>query len=270
MLTRETVFVLCMQAVVACAPSADEPSSEQHEQASHEIHWGYEGEIGPEHWAELSPDFALCGEGTQQSPIDLVGARVIEGAPLTRKLREEVLTLEQRAQALDLIDNGHTIQVTSDVGVSIDLDVEHYDLVQYHFHAPSEHTIEGVHAPLEVHLVHKSAAGGLAVVGVLVEEGQSNAGWDPLIAALPSGPGDARHIEVPDIDTDKIQLEPESYYRYRGSLTTPPCSESVEWLVGAKKHQISPKQMAALTSHLHHNNRPVQAIGERKIVLVSR
>ncbi len=262
---------VCFAVLSACGQHEEvEPEADASDgEALHEVHWGYGGEIGPEQWADLRPEFTLCGEGTEQSPIDLVGARAVEGTALVRKIGEEVLTLEQRAQVLDLMDNGHTIQVTSDAAVAIDLDDEHYDLVQYHFHAPSEHTIGGVHAPLEVHSVHKSAAGKLAVLGVLVEEGERNPGWDPLLVALPSGPGDARHLEVPDIAIDKIQLEPESYYRYRGSLTTPPCSESVEWIVAAEKHQISPEQMAALTSHLRDNNRPVQALGNREILLVS-
>ncbi len=91
-----------------------------------------------------------------------------------------------------------------------------------------------------------------------------------MITALPSGPGGKRRIEASELDISELQPPPGSYYRYRGSLTTPPCSESVEWVVAAEKHQISPEQMAALTSHLHHNNRPVQSIGGRELVVVSR
>ena len=108
-----------------------------------------------------------------------MAARVVEGAALARKLGQEVLTLQQRAQVLDLIDNGHTIQIKSDVPTVLDLDDERYQLVQYHFHAPSEHTIDGERAPLEVHVVHKSADGKLAVVGSLVEEGVRHPAWDP-------------------------------------------------------------------------------------------
>ncbi len=251
------------------APPAERVAEVEPAKQGGEVHWGYEGEVGPMHWADLSPDFALCGEGTEQSPINLMGATVVEGSALKPKFGEGVLTPEQRTRAIDLVDNGHTIQVTTDVTSALDLDGEHYELVQYHFHAPSEHTIDGEYAPLEIHFVHKSTAGNLAVLGVLVEEGVHNKFWDPVIAALPSSPGDERHLEGLELDVNELQSVAERYYRYRGSLTTPPCSESVQWIVIAEKRQFSPEQMESLTSHLHHNNRPVQPLGDRDLVLVS-
>jgi carbonic anhydrase len=240
------------------------------EPVTDEVHWGYEGEIGPEHWADLSPDFALCREGTEQSPIDLVGAVPIEGVDVERRLGEAVLTLDQRARVMDLVDNGHTIQVTTDVPMSLDVGGVHYELIQFHFHAPSEHTINGEYAALEIHFVHKSETGVLAVVGVLVEEGEHDPSWDPILNALPSEPGDARHIEGLDLDLGEFMPTQERYYRYVGSLTTPPCTEGVEWVVMADKERISPEQIAALASHLHDNNRPVQPLGDRQIGSVSK
>jgi carbonic anhydrase len=241
------------------------------EQAKHdgEIHWGYQGEVGPEHWADLSPEFSLCGEGVEQSPINLTAAKVVKGSALERQLGKAILTLEQRARVMDLVDNGHTIQVTNDAPMALDLEGKHYELVQYHFHAPSEHMIDGQHVPLEVHFVLKSATGNLAVLSVLVEEGEHSPVWDVIIEALPSGPGEARHLEGLDLDFNEFRPVAERYYRYRGSLTTPPCSEGVEWVVKSDKDQISPEQMAALTSHLRKNNRPVQPLGTRELLLVS-
>ncbi len=263
--------VLCLAVFVACGQSPDPQGGSVEESAqgtAHEIHWGYEGEIGPARWADLSPDFAQCGQGREQSPIDLVGAVVVEGMPFEKTRSQGLLTVEQRARVMDLIDNGHTIQVTSDAFMALDLDGEHYELVQYHFHDPSEHTVDGEQAPLEVHFVHKSAAGNLAVAALLVEVGDRDPVWDHVIAALPSGPGDSRHLD--DLDLKTSELHPASdYYRYQGSLTTPPCSEDVEWIVMADRHRISPEQMAAITSHLHQNNRPVQPLGERELVLIS-
>jgi carbonic anhydrase len=233
-----------------------------------EVHWGYEGEEGPERWAELSPEFALCAEGVEQSPIDLTDAELIEGPSLERQLGETVLTLEQRATVMDIVDNGHTIQVTNDVPMALDVEGVHYELVQYHFHSPSEHTIDGDHAPLEVHFVHKSAAGQLAVIGILFEEGEHDVMWDPVLSALPSAPGEARHIESLELELDELRPLPKRYYAYNGSLTTPPCSEGVEWLVMAEKRQISPEQMATITAHLHDNNRPVRPLGDRELLLV--
>ena len=114
------------------------------------------------------------------------------------------------------------------------------------------------------------AGSPLAVIGVLVEEGEHDSLWDPIIASLPEGPGDSRHVEDLDLDMSDLRPLPRNYFRYRGSLTTPPCSEGVEWIVMAEKRQISPEQMAAMVSRLHDNNRPVQPIGDRKLGLVNR
>jgi carbonic anhydrase len=235
----------------------------------HEAHWGYEGPQAPEQWANLDPEYALCGNGTEQSPIDLTDAQPIEDIGLERRLGEKVLTVDQRAQTMDIIDNGHTIQVTLNVPMSMQIDETVFEHVQSHFHSPSEHTIDGKHAPLEIHFVHKSAAGKLAVLSVLTESGEHNVVIEPIIAALPDGSGDQRHLEGLDIDTNELRPLPKSYYRYRGSLTTPPCSEGVEWIVAAEKREISAGQMAAIVSHLNNNNRPVQPLGEREIGLVS-
>jgi carbonic anhydrase len=262
--------------LASCGPSAEQEQEAASGQTKapgretpHETPWEYSGEQGPEHWADLAPEFSPCGEGVKQSPIDLTGAAEVAGAALERRLGDTFLTLEQRAQAMDLVDNGHTIQITNDVPMALDLDGEHYELVQYHFHAPSEHTIEGEHAPLEVHFVHKSAVGELAVIGLLVVEGAHDPLWDPVIAALPAAPGETRHIESLELDMADLQPLPKRYYRYRGSLTTPPCSEGVEWVVIAEPSQMSSQQITAFVSHLHDNNRPVQSLGDRELLLVS-
>lgn len=266
------LIVGCIALIVsACSRDSAEPvavESDEPEQ-SHEVHWGYEGHEGPEHWADLSEDFAACRDGTQQSPIDLTAAVPVENAGLERRLGEMVLVADQRATVMDIIDNGHTIQATNNAPMSIDLDGTIYELVQYHFHAPSEHTINGDYFPLEIHFVHKSAEGELAVLGLLVDEGEHALMIDPVIAALPDGPGDDRHLEDVQHDMSELRELPKSYYRYHGSLTTPPCSEGVEWVVFSETRNISADQLAALESHLPNNNRPVQPLGERTLGLVS-
>jgi len=260
------IFQLSFLSAFGCgqAPVVSEP--EAHHET--ELHWGYDGEEGPGHWADLSPDFALCGSGVEQSPINLTGAVPIVDAGLEMRFGTEVLTLEQRARVMDLVDNGHTIQITNDVPMALDIDDVHYELVQFHFHSPSEHTIDGEHAPLEVHFVHKSAAGELAVTGILVEEGEYDVLWEPVISAMPNDVSGSRHLEDLDLDMSELQPLPRRYYRYHGSLTTPPCSEGVQWIVMAEKRQISPDQMDAVVSRLHDNNRPVQPLGDRQIGLV--
>jgi carbonic anhydrase len=248
-----------------CAPDAPTTAATE----SQSVHWGYEGDEGPEQWADLSPEFAICRDGTEQSPINISETVAIDGARLERRLGETVLLAEQRATVMDIVDNGHTIQVTNDIPMSIQVEETLYELVQYHFHSPSEHTIDGKHAPLEAHFVHKSAAGKLAVLGILVEEGAHDVLWEPLMSQLPDSPGDDRHIEGLDLDMDEFRPLPRRYYRYEGSLTTPPCSEGVRWVVMAEKRQISAEQMSAIISRLHNNNRPVQALGKRTIGFVS-
>jgi len=247
--------------LMGCAPEAPTTVEAQ----SHEVHWSYEGDEGPGYWADLSPEFATCRNGSEQSPIDLTGAVAIDDMELDRRVGETVLTATQRATVMDIVDNGHTIQITNDIPMSIRVEGTLYELVQYHLHSPSEHTIEGEHAPLEVHFVHRSAAGQLAVLGILVEEGAYAPIWDAFLSQLPDGPGDSRHIENLELDMDELRPLPRRYYLYAGSLTTPPCSEGVHWIVTAEKRQISADQMAQVVAHLHNNNRPVQALGERTI-----
>ena len=254
-----------------CQPAAEQEATHEEEtpHATHEVHWGYEGEEGPEHWADLSPEYATCRAGGEQSPVDLTDAVPASGARLERRIGTTVLNLDQRARVMDLVDNGHTIQITNDAPLSLDVDGEHFELVQYHFHAPSEHTIDGEHAPLEAHFVHKSAAGKLAVAAVLFEEGAHNPIMDPIVSSLPAGPGAPRHLEGLELGMSQLPPLPEHYYRYEGSLTTPPCTEGVKWIVSAERRPLSAQQMAAFTLRLHDNNRPVQPRGDREIALVS-
>jgi len=257
--TRQCSFIGASVALLLAA--CDSPEH-------HEVHWGYAGKTAPEHWASLSPDFATCDTGREQSPIDLTDAVPIDEAGIERRLGEAVLTAGQRARVMDLVDNGHTVQITNDVPLSIQLGDTVYELAQFHFHSPSEHTIDGEHAQLEVHFVHISAAGELAVVGILVEEGEHDALWDAVLAAFPDEAGGERHVENLDLDMSDLRPLPQHYYRYEGSLTTPPCSEGVQWIVMAETRQISVEQMATIVSFLHDNNRPVQPLGARRIGLV--
>jgi carbonic anhydrase len=259
----------CGQAEQHEAETAQTAEAETHQAADGEVHWGYKGNTGPDHWAELSSDFTMCTESARQSPINLTGAKPVTGPPLSRLGNRGLIGQEQRARALDLIDNGHTIQVIADFPIAVDLDEKHYELVQFHFHAPSEHTIDGEHAPLEIHFVNKSAGGHLVVLAALINEGDFNPVWEPIIADLPASLDETRHLENVDLDVSVLPKATGPYYRYSGSLTTPPCSEGVEWIVMAETWSISTEQMAAMTARLHDNNRPVQPLGNRELTLVS-
>lgn len=226
-----------------------------------DVHWGYDGEAAPAHWAELNPAFETCGRGHQQSPVDLpvaTGADIAATAPA----RLEVFHHEH---ALDVANNGHTVAVTYDDGDRLSLDGTDYRLVQYHFHAPSEHTVGGEHFPLELHLVHRAASGALAVVGVLIEHGAANAAYAAVVDHLPTAPGASAHLEHVAVDIDALLPPARQAFTYAGSLTTPPCTEGVRWLVLRTPVALGSAQIGQLERVLHHNNRPVQARYERPL-----
>jgi carbonic anhydrase len=254
---------------VACTP-AEEHAEEQHTGA---VHWGYEGEEGPEHWAQLSEAYALCGSGTSQSPIDLGTATPMAAGTGTGLLRDYgtgALSIARHEHVVDFLDNGHTIQVTYDEGSTLTVGNIEYHLRQFHFHAPSEHAVDGRHYPIELHLVHQSDAGGLVVLGVFIEEGEPNPVIGAVIEGLPAAAGEESHFEQVQIDVDAFMPIMDEYYRYEGSLTTPPCSEGVRWAVFAEPLQASAQQIEALDAAMTENNRPVQPIGSRDLVLISR
>ncbi len=241
--------------------------STNHEHSAGPAHWGYERENGPKIWAELSPDYGLCGKGREQSPIDLRHTTVIENPPLVRDYQAASLRIIRHEHVVDVINNGHTIQVSYDEGSQLLLDEETYSLAQYHFHAPSEHTVDGRHYAMEMHLVHQSDAGELAVLGVLIKAGAYNPAFEPVWSHLPDEAGEEAHLENVQTNVDDLLPVSQRTYRYRGSLTTPPCSESVNWQVKADPIELSAEQINAFTSIMSDNNRPVQPLGERRLTI---
>ena len=229
------------------------------------VHWGYGEDDGPMHWAALSPDYATCASGREQSPIDLVAATTGEQAGMSRYYKAASLRIIRHEHIVDVIDNGHTIQINYDEGSTLQLGEASYELKQYHFHSPSEHTIEGQHLPMEMHLVHQSTEGELAVLGVLIEEGDHNPAFEPVWANLPDEVGETVHHEHVTVNVDDLLPADHETYRYRGSLTTPPCSEGVSWFVAAEPIALSADQIAAFTSIFQGNNRPVQPLNDRRI-----
>ncbi len=221
-------------------------------------HWTYEGEEGPRHWAELAPDFAPCSDGHKQSPIDLTKPTLTD---LTN------LKFFYQPSKLNVVNNGHTIQQTYDAGSYIELDGVRYDLLQFHFHSPSEHTINGHYAEAEVHLVHKSADGKLAVVGIMIETGAENAAikvisdrYDDLVL---SGPTVASSVTL---NATALLPTGQQTFRYEGSLTTPPCTEGVKWNVMVDPIHMSSAQLDGM-KHLHEgNSRPPQSLNGRPLL----
>ena len=223
-----------------------------------QIEWGYGTENGPAVWGQLSPEYALCAEGTHQSPIDLVN-------PTSAAL--PAIAFNYQPAALNIHNNGHTIEVAFPKGNWIEVDSTRYELLQFHFHAPSEHTVSGQPFAMEMHLVHQSKDGALAVIGVLIERGSEHAAFNSLWAHLPSSPGAAQQIEQVAIDANDLLPSTRTSYRYDGSLTTPPCSEGVKWFVLTTPIELSEAQIAAFTAIVHDNNRPVQPLNGRQLLV---
>jgi len=227
-----------------------------------EVHWSYGGEGGPEHWGELKPEYRQCAVGQRQSPID-----IREGI----RVDLEPIQFDYRPSGFAVLDNGHTIQVTVAPGNALQVMGRRYELQQFHFHRPSEERINGRSFDMVAHLVHKDAEGRLAVVAVLLDRGRDNRPqplvqtiWNnlPLEKQEPlNGPG--------LLDLKLLLPEDQAYYTYMGSLTTPPCSEGVLWMVMRQPLQLSAEQIAIFARLYPMNARPIQG-GSGRLIKESR
>lgn len=217
-------------------------------------HWEYKGEAGPENWGDLSPGFRACDLGFQQSPIDLDSAIVANVGSIA---------IDYQTMPLGVVNNGHTIQVNCEPGSGMVLDGTNYKLLQYHFHHPSEHLLSGKRFDLEAHYVHISESGMLAVLGVFLKPGAHNEALAPIWSAMPREPGKSSGGSV-----SPAALLPENrgYFRYLGSLTTPPCSQKVIWSVFNSPVEISTDQVRQFASIFQMNARPVQGLHRRLLL----
>ena len=218
-------------------------------------HWSYEGEAGPVRWSKLNPAWAKCDAGTRQSPID-----IRDGI----KVDLETVAFNYKPSYFNVVDNGHTVQVNVGTGNSISLTGRTYELVEFHFHRPAEEKVDGRGFEMVAHLVHKDADGRLAVVAVLIESGSPHGLVQTVWNNLPLEKNDPL---VPTITLDANQLLPQrrEYYTYMGSLTTPPCSEGVLWIVMKEPIQISAQQIAIFARLYPMNARPIQSNSGRLI-----
>lgn len=225
--------------------------------SENKAHWAYSGETGPEHWGDLSEEYATCATGRMQSPIDLAAADAAG---------EISYAVDYEPVPLTILNNGHTVQFnTGGVGTLSEKGVE-YKLLQIHFHAPSEHVVDGQHVPLEAHFVHRSDDGVLSVLGVMFVEGADNPALETIIAHMPASVSEPETIDNVTIDPAALLPEDMDIYRYMGSLTTPPCSEGVNWHVLSQHMTASKSQLEKLATQLHKNYRPAQPLNERLLV----
>ena len=223
-------------------------------------HWGYDGNEGPSHWGDMSPEFAPCKSGHHQSPIDIRNPQKTDLPPIH---------FDYKPSPLHIIDNGHTILINYAAGSSIRVGDKQYTLKQFHFHRPSEEKIDGKTYDMVAHLVHSDQDGNLAVVAVLLEKGNNN----PLIRELWSDlPKEKEKEELLDTVTINVAnlLPPDTgYFTFSGSLTTPPCSENVTWFVLKHPVAITAEEIEQFTKLYRHDARPTQPLYDR-VVLESK
>lgn len=226
--------------------------------AAEGAHWSYEGATGPDHWGDIDAASKVCSIGSQQSPIDIRD---------TIKARLPQIKIGWARNADTIVNNGHTIQLNVAPGSTLTLGKDRYLLLQFHFHHPSEHTLAGKTSAMEVHFVHRNSAGGLAVIGVLMTAGQSNPAFHKIAATMPTHEGEPVRA-ASGIDPNHMLPPLRSYYRYAGSLTTPPCSETVEWLVLHQSLQVAKSDIDSFAKLFPMNARPAQK-DNRRFVLTS-
>jgi carbonic anhydrase len=195
-----------------------------------------------------------CAEGKEQSPVDI---------PASAPINPAAIVFNYQPSALKIGNNGHTIQVDYAPGSSIQIEGKTYNLAQFHFHAMSEHTFNGHHRPLEIHFVHKSDDGEWAVVGIMLNPGAENAAYAPVFNNLPAQAGDPQTISGVTVNAAEMLPTSQRYYRYEGSLTTPPCTEGINWFVLTRPVQVSEAQIKAFEQIYDNNYRPVQPLNER-------
>ena len=236
-------------------------AKKQEEQELQTAYWSYTGEEGPESWGHLDESYAACVNGSEQSPINIEASQVKADGEM-----EDVDT-QYEPTTFSVMNNGHTIQAnTVSENNKMILGEAEYRLVQFHFHTPSEHQFNGQPYAMELHLVHQNENSQLAVLGLMIQEGKKNenlqAVWDML-------PKEKTEQDLPigePINLEALLPEADSFFHYDGSLTTPPCTEDVKWVVFEQPIEMSKEQIEAFQQIFPANHRPVQPLNEREII----
>jgi carbonic anhydrase len=220
-------------------------------------HWSYAGSEGPNEWAKLDSAYAVCSAGRTQSPIDIQGAKKADLPPLG---------FDYQPAALNIIDNGHTVQVNYPAGSRLTVGDKHYTLKQFHFHQPSEEHVNGRGYDMVAHLVHADDQGHLVVVAVLLERGAANAFLDTVWRNFPAEKEKAVDVAGVTLNVKDLLPRDHGYYTFAGSLTTPPCSEGVTWFVLKSSVALGDAQLAAFAKLYPGNARPIQPTNGREIL----
>lgn len=249
-----------IHAKAAALAGHDKPTAAQTHDASGHVsaHWSYAGATGPESWGTLQPEFGVCATGKRQSPINIEESNTLQGPA-------EPLLFNYTPSNGTVINNGHTVQVEVQGGNTLTVRGSNYALVQVHFHSPSEEQINFRHYAMVAHLVHQNAEGRLAVVAVLLEPGQANAFIDSVWTYMPLDENDQVRMPAGLFDLKGLLPQDQRYYQFLGSLTTPPCTEGVLWMVLKTPVQISAAQLRLFQQLYPNNARPVQPVNSRPV-----
>jgi len=234
-------------AVAGCAQSDAPVDGDKTEDKTEKVAWGYGEADGPAKWGDLSEGYATCKTGKEQSPIDL---------PAADAAKTITVSGTYGSASADIENDGHGIKASFGEGFALTSGDNTYNMLQFHFHTPSENTVAGKSFPMTAHLVHADSDGNLAVLGVMFEEGAANAQVQTAIDNIG---------KKADIDVAAMLPSDMSVYNFKGSLTTPPCSEGVNWHVLTTPVTASKEQIAALAKIMGNNARPVQPLNDRAI-----
>jgi len=248
------IVTVAIIALSGCTKSTKKENDKKMHAKGH--HWTYSGKEGPAHWGDLSKDYHACKAGKSQSPISI---------SKTSKVKAPVLKFNYKATPLNVVNNGHTLQVNYKPGSTLTIGKDTYKLLQFHFHTPSEHKRYGKNRPMEVHFVHINDKKELAVVGIFMRLGRANKLFAQILKNAPKAKGtnDVKDAMVNGKGLHSSAMK--TYFNYSGSLTTPPCSEGVRWFVMKNSVRVSKAQVAAFKKFFKMNARSVQALNGRKI-----
>lgn len=269
---RQVLHIMLLGLGMYCAQSCATIND-----AATKIAWGYEGKIGPEYWGSLNAAYAVCANGKLQSPINIKKDTIIKNTalalnyqPAPMRIVDDGITELMIGNVHTIFNDGHTIQLNfdSDTPESIIYDGKNYQLVQFHIHSPSENKWQGHAYPMELHFVHQGEKGTLLVIGVFVRHGKENPGFKQVLAHLPKREGRVVTINSKKINPKDLIPIRQDYYSFAGSLTTPPCSEGVQWLMMAEPITASAVQIAKLKRVIGSNARPVQPLHGRQVFSV--
>lgn len=259
---RVVAICLCISILLPLSSIAREQDPKSSQPSAQASHWSYAGDTGPDYWGDLAPEYAACKRGQMQSPIDIRGAQ-FERLP--------GLSFQYRSSPLTIVNKGYTIEVAYESGSYLRIGPKRYELKYFHFHTPGEHTINGWRADMVIHIVHQDSLGKIAVVAVPVVAGRRrNVMLDRLWDYAPKSVGEGEYYPHVGIKPTFLLPSKRAYYAYSGSLTTPPCTEGVRWIVLQTPLQVSAKQVRRFQQMMGRNARPLQAVNARAVFVDRR